>query len=46
MEDVPGEVKEKIRFLLADSADDVLQAAFPSPRPPNPGAEVTPPPMH
>jgi len=34
LEDVPAEVKEKIRFLLADSADDVLQAAF-APQPPH-----------
>ncbi|HZX41032.1 MAG TPA: S16 family serine protease, partial [Myxococcaceae bacterium] len=33
LEDVPAEVKEKIRFVFADSADDVLQAAFPAQRP-------------
>ena len=37
LEDVPGEVKEKIRFILADSADDVLQAAFGPQRPHAPG---------
>jgi ATP-dependent Lon protease len=44
LEDVPAEVKERIRFIFADSADDVLQAVFPSPRPHAPGTIPTPPP--
>jgi ATP-dependent Lon protease len=38
LEDVPAEVKDKIRFVLADSADDVLEAAFPPQRPHAPGS--------
>ena len=44
LEDVPAEVKERIRFIFADSADDVLQAVFSSQRPHAPGPpEATPP---
>ena len=50
LEDVPGEVQEKIRFILADSADDVLQAAFGPQRPHAPGPAEAPvppaPPVH
>jgi ATP-dependent Lon protease len=49
LEDVPAEVKERIRFFFADSADDVLQAAFASQRPHAPGtaeAPGPPAPMH
>ncbi|HEY2160312.1 MAG TPA: endopeptidase La, partial [Solirubrobacteraceae bacterium] len=49
LEDVPAEVKERIRFFFADSADDVMQLAFASPRPPAPGKAETsgpPAPMH
>jgi ATP-dependent Lon protease len=49
LEDVPAEVKERIRFFFADSADDVIQAAFASPRPHAPGtaeAPGPPAPMH
>jgi len=50
LEDVPAEVKEKIRFVFADSADDVLQAAFPAQRPHAAGLAEPPappsPPMH
>ena len=45
LEDVPAEVKEKVRFVLADSADDVLQAAFSSPRAHAPGSAEAPPPQ-
>src|SRR5262249_37242088 len=31
LEDVPAEVKDKIRFILADSADDILREAFEHP---------------
>jgi ATP-dependent Lon protease len=44
LEDVPAEVKEKIRFVLADSADDVMQAAFSSQRAHAPGPTEAPPP--
>jgi ATP-dependent Lon protease len=37
LEDVPGEAKERIRFTFADSADDVLQAAFTQQTPRAPG---------
>jgi len=49
LEDVPAEVKDRIKFFLADSADDVLQAAFSSdrPRPATAGeGSARPPPMH
>ncbi|HET6983376.1 MAG TPA: S16 family serine protease, partial [Myxococcaceae bacterium] len=49
LEDVPAEVKERIRFFFADSADDVMQAAFASPRPHAPEtteAPGPPAPMH
>jgi ATP-dependent Lon protease len=50
LEDVPGEVKERIRFFLADSADDVLEAAFAPQRPhaagPSEAPAPPPPPMH
>jgi len=50
LEDVPAEVKEKIRFVFADSADDVLQAAFPAQRPHAAGPAEPPappsPPVH
>jgi ATP-dependent Lon protease len=42
LEDVPAEVKERVRFFFADSADDVLQAAFASARPHAPGTTQTP----
>jgi ATP-dependent Lon protease len=44
LEDVPPEVKERIRFFFADSADDVLQAAFPARGPTAPAP--SPPPVH
>ncbi len=50
LEDVPKEVKEKIRFILADSADDVLREVFAAERPHAPGTAEAPlppsPPMH
>jgi ATP-dependent Lon protease len=50
LEDVPAEVKDKIRFVLADSADDVLREAFPPQRPHAPGPTEAPappsPPVH
>jgi ATP-dependent Lon protease len=47
LEDVPTEVKERIQFFFADSADDVLKAAFAPQRPQAPGsAEAPQPPMH
>ena len=49
LEDVPAEVKERIQFFLADSADDVLKAAFSPQRPHAPGpaeSPAPPPPMH
>ena len=50
LEDVPKEVKEKIRFILADSADDVLREVFAPQRPNAPGPTEAPappsPPMH
>ena len=49
LEDVPAEVKDRIKFFFADSADDVLQAAF-GPQRPSAGAPAEapgrPPPMH
>src|SRR5262249_25197786 len=48
--DVPAAGKERIRFTVADAADDVMQAAFPSQRPHAPGTSEAPapppPPMH
>ncbi|MGZ6133452.1 MAG: S16 family serine protease, partial [Myxococcaceae bacterium] len=49
LEDVPSEVKEKIRFFFADSAADVLEAAFAPERPHAAGpteVPVSPPPIH
>ena len=50
LEDVPAEVKERVRFIFADSADDVLEAAFASTRPHAPGTATETPgppaPMH
>jgi ATP-dependent Lon protease len=51
LEDVPAEVKAKIRFVLADSAADVLEAAFAPQRPhaggpPEPTVAPPPPPIH
>ena len=49
LEDVPAEVKDRITFIFADSADDVLQAAFSSDRAraaaPGDGS-AHPPPVH
>jgi ATP-dependent Lon protease len=49
LEDVPAEVKERIKFFFADSADDVLQTAF-APQRSQVGAPAEapdrPPPMH
>ena len=49
LEDVPKEVKEGIQFFFADSADDVLEAAFSTERPraaaPGDGS-ARPPPVH
>jgi ATP-dependent Lon protease len=49
LEDVPAEVKDRIKFFFADSADDVLQEAFSTDRPRavSPGDDsARPPPMH
>jgi ATP-dependent Lon protease len=47
LEDVPTEVKDRIQFFFADSADEVLKAAFGLQRPQAPGsAEAPPPPVH
>jgi hypothetical protein len=46
---VPAEVKDRIKFIFADSADEVLQAAFSSDRPraATPGdGSAHPPPVH
>jgi ATP-dependent Lon protease len=49
LEDVPAEVKDRIKFFFADSADDVLEAAFSTDRAraATPGdGSARPPPMH
>jgi hypothetical protein len=50
LEELPKEVKERIRFILADSAEDLLQAAFTPQRPHATGvtepAGPPPPPVH
>ena len=45
LEDVPAEVKDRIKFFLADSADDVLEAAFSTDRS-RTASPARPPPMH